>query len=313
MHFLVTGGAGFIGTWVLRELQQRGAPAVVLDIGQPPARWPRVLGPQASAVRLIQGSLLDRTLLGRLLDEEKITHVIHLAALLTPACQQDPWEGFQVNVSGSVALFEAVRQRAGQICGIAYASSVAVFGHEPDHALPAGPGPVAPVEAALPPTFYGAFKKSVEWIADQYWRHFQIPSVGLRPQVVYGPEREVGLTAGPSLAARAAARGEPYTLGYTGRIGYDYVEDVARAFVRSALEAPAGAHVADLEGAPATMEEVMAAIAAAAPGAEKRLSIQGPPLPANLPPRPRYLSGLFPDWQSTSLHEGMRRTVAFYA
>ena len=120
------------------------------------------------------------------------------------------------------------------------------------------------------------------------------------------------MTAGPSLAARAAARGEPFTLGYTGRIGYDYVEDVARAFVRAALEAPEGAHVADLDGAPATMDEVVAAIAAAAPGSAARLTIHGPPLPANLPTTPQFIGALLPEWKSTSLREGMRRTVEFY-
>src|SRR5262249_19714546 len=133
-----------------------------------------------------------------------ITHVIHLAALLTPACQADPWEGCRVNVLGSVALFEQIRKRGSQIRGFAYASSVAVFGEEPDDSgreLAAGVAGVAGVAAVAgdqPPTFYGAFKKSVELLAEQYWRHYKIGSLGIRPQVAYGPERDLGLTAGPS-------------------------------------------------------------------------------------------------------------------
>lgn len=280
---LVTGGCGFIGTWVVRELLGRGLRVVVLDAGARPARWERVIGAA-----------------------HHVTHVIHLAALLTPACQADPFESCGVNVLGSVALLEQIRVSAQQIRGFSYASSVAVFGDEPDHASGASDAGNHPL------TFYGAFKKSVELIAEQYWRHFQIASVGIRPQVAYGPEREVGLTAGPSLAARAAARGAAFTISYTGRVGYDYVEDVARAFVRGALETPRGAHIVDLAGEAAEVEEVIAAIDAAVPGAAKRLSVNGPPIPAHAPPHPRHIGTLFPDWKTTSLAEGMRRTVEFY-
>jgi len=136
--------------------------------------------------------------------------------------------------------------------------------------------------------------------------------VGIRPQVVYGPEREIGLTAGPSLAARAAARGETYEIGYTGRVGYDYVEDVARAFVRAALETPAGAQVIDLPGALADLDEVIAGIVTAEPAAAGRITASGPPIPFHAPPHPRFISELYPDWTSTSLAEGLRRTVEYY-
>ena len=150
-----------------------------------------------------------------------------------------------------------------------------MFGDEPDHAS----GLVDVVSGPL--TFYGAFKKSAELIAEQYWRHFQIASVGIRPQVAYGPERDVGLTAGPSLAARAAARGEGFCINYTGRVGYDYVEDVARAFVRGALETPQGAPVVDVPGEAADVDQVIAAIAAIAPDAAPKLSVHGPSIPAH--------------------------------
>ncbi len=303
---LVTGGCGFIGTWVVRELLRRGLRVVVLDACGRPERWQRVLGAGGEHVPLVQGSLLDRELLARVFAEHRVAHVIHLAALLTPASQADPWEGCRVNVLGSVALFEQVRLCANRIQGVSYASSVAVFGDEPDHA-----GGVA-AQGEQPITFYGAFKKSVELIAQQYWRHFKIPSVGIRPQVAYGPERSVGLTAGPSLAARAAARGEAFCISYTGRVGYDYVEDVARAFVRGALETPPGAPVIDLAGEIADVDQIIAAIGAAVPEAASKISVSGPPIPAHAPPRPRFIPTLYPDWTTTPLAEGIRRTVDFY-
>jgi nucleoside-diphosphate-sugar epimerase len=303
---LITGGGGFIGNWVVREALDRGLRVVVFDVGDRPPRWQRVLGVRAAAVPLVRGNLLDRELLGRVLDEHHVTHVIHLAALLTPACQQDPFEGARVNVLGSVALFEEVRTRAAQIRGFSYASSVAVFGGEPDHADD------APHSGNRPPTFYGAFKRALEDIAEQYWRHFQIASVGIRPQVAYGPERDVGLTAGPSMAARAAARGEAFTIRYSGRVGYDYVGDIATAFVRAAIETPRGAEVVDLPGQQATVGEIIAEIDRVVPGAKATLSVDGPLIPAHAPPKARFISALFPDWQTTSLADGIRRMVEFY-
>jgi len=303
---LVTGGCGFIGTWVIRELLQKDLRVVVLDVSARPPRWDRVIGKRSHEITLVQGNLFDCDLLSRTFAEDQVTHVIHLAALLTPACQTDPWEGCRVNVLGTVALLERIRLSAGRIKGFSYASSVAVFGDEPDHASSAMDGENRPV------TFYGAFKKTTELIADQYWRHFKIASVGIRPQVVYGPERDVGLTAGPSLAARAAAQGETFSISYTGRVGYDYVEDVAHAFVRGALETPPGTHLVDLPGEVVDIDKVLSAILATVPEASSRLSAQGPIIPTHAPPHPRFISTLYPDWKTTSLSEGMRRTIGFY-
>lgn len=299
---LVTGGCGFIGTWVLHELLKRDVTPVVVDNQPAPARWQRVLGKDLARVERADASLQDPAALQTAIERHQVTHLIHLAALLTPACQQDPWLGCQVNILGSTAVFEAAR-RSGQIRAISYASSYAVYGPEAaDDAL----------STNRPPTFYGAFKQSVDLIAEQYWRHFGIASVAVRPHVVYGPERDVGLTAGPSLAARAAVTGETYTIGYTGTVGYDYVEDVARAFVRSAFECPPGAAVVDLPGEHATTEQFANAIAAVVPEAASRINVDGPLIPSNLPPQPNYISTLFPDWRATPISEGVKKTIEFY-
>ena len=309
MHdsILVTGGGGFIGTWVLRELLLRGLRPVVFDVQKHDERWQRILGDDSRKIAFVSGNLRDRPLLHRTADAHRVSQIIHLAALLTPKCQEDPFAGCEVNVLGSVALFELARASAGQIKGISYASSYAVYGPEADDRT-------LGLTAAdnRPPSFYGAFKLAVDSIAQQYWRHFGIASVGIRPHVAYGPERTVGLTAGPSEACRAAALGESYSINYTGRVGYDYVEDVARAFVQSALETPCGSVVVDLPSQLATTEEFVKVIDHVVPGAGQRLRIDGPSIPSNIPPKPHYISELFPDWRATTLEEGVRRTVEFY-
>ena len=304
---LVTGGGGFIGTWVLRELLSRGLRPIAFDVQKNDERWQRVIGDGAAQIPFVSGSLLDRELLQRTCDEHGVTHLIHLAALLTPQCQQDPWSGCQINVLGSVALFELVRANAGRIKGISYASSYAVYGPEADDEANG-------ITSAdnRPPSFYGAFKLAADSIAEQYWRHFGIASVGIRPHVVYGPERTQGLTAAPSLAARAAAFGESFNVDYRGCVGYDYVEDVARAFVRAALETPPGHHIVDLPSQSATTEEFVATIACVVPEAASRLTVNGAEIPSNIPPQPHFISELFPDWRPTTLEEGVRKTVEFY-
>ena len=299
---LVTGGSGFIGTWVLRELLNYGARTVVIDNQKMPARWERVLGDRAGDVAWSDASLSSCDELQKVIEQHQVTHLIHLAALLTPACQQDPLLGCHVNVMGSTTVFEAAR-RSGRVGSVSYASSYAVYGPESG---------AESRDLNRPPSFYGAFKQAVDLIAEQYWRQFGIASVAIRPHVVYGPEREIGLTAGPSLACRAAARGEAFSIGYTGCVGYDYVEDVARAFVRGAIECPPGATVADLPGEQATTEQFLRFIDAFAPESIGTIGISGPAIPANIPPHPKYITELFSDWQTTSLPDGVRQTIEFY-
>lgn len=304
---LVTGGSGFIGSWVLRELLALGARVIAFDRQPNETRWQKVIGADVTRIALVAGNLQDRDLLQKISEECQVTHLIHLAALLTPDCQRDPFVGCEVNVMGSVALFELARASGGRIKGISYASSYGVYGPEADDQA-------LGLKAAenRPPSFYGAFKLAADLIAEQYWRHFQIASVGIRPHVVYGPERIVGLTAGPSQAARAAALGQPYTINYTGNVGYDYVEDVARAFVRSALETPPGSTIVDLPSELATTAQFVDVIERVVPGAGKLINIDGPAIPSNIPPQPHYISELFPDWRATSIEEGVRATVDFY-
>ena len=305
---LVTGGSGFIGTWVLRDLLDRNVSVVSLDSQSAPDRWKRLLGPRAGAIHEARASLLDRDQLRAVIDQHGVTQIIHLAALLTPACQQDPWLGCQVNVLGTTAVFDAARL-SGRIRSLSYASSFAVYGPE----VVSNPeGDFSDRPRNRPPSFYGAFKQAADLIAEQYWRHFGIASFAIRPHVVYGPERDQGLTAGPSLACRAAARGETYSIGYRGRVGYDYVKDVATAFVRGTFECPEGATIVDLPGEQVSTDQFISTIESVFPETAGLIQVSGPEIPANIPPDPQYISQVLTDWRTTSLVDGIRQTIEFY-
>src|SRR5207249_86621 len=107
-------------------------------------------------------------------------------------------------------------------------------------------------------------------------------------------------------------RGEAHTINYTGRVGYDYVEDVARAFVQAAFSPPPGSTVVDLPSQLTTTEELVRVMERVIPGAASLVTVCGAAIPANIPPQPRYISELYPDWRVTTLEEGIRKTVEFY-
>src|SRR5205814_1347025 len=118
-----------------------------------------------------------------------------------------------------------------------------------------------------PRTLYGVFKVANEGTASVYWADEGVASVAIRPFVVFGPGRDQGLTSGPTLAMSAAARGEPYRIGFGGRTELHYAPDVARGFVAAARSETAGAFAYDFPGAPVAVADVVAHIEAEVPEA----------------------------------------------
>ena len=248
-----------------------GDDVVGYDLGDDTARLRLVLGDDTDRVAVVRGDVTDVEALERVLDEREITRVVHLAALQVPFVRANPPLGMRVNVAGTVNVFEAVSKRLDRIPGVAYASSTAVY---------SAVGPLACARVGRhhrPGTLYGVSKLADEGMARVYAADAGLPSIGLRPYVVYGPGRDQGMTSGPTMAMLAAARGEPYAIGYAGTAQYDYAPDVARAFVMAASARPAGAAVYNPPGASASVEEVVATIRAVVPDAA--ITWGGEPLP----------------------------------
>ena len=188
-RFLVTGALGCIGAWTCALLAEEGVHVVGFDYGTDTRRLRLVTGPE---IPLVQGDIVDGKALARLLDEHAITHVIHLAALLLPQIKPDPPYGTAVNVGGTVNVFDAAKTRG---IAVAYASSAAVYSKVDDTGVP------VPNDAVgHPVTFYGVHKQACEGMASVFWSEEGVPSIGIRPYVVYGPGRDHGLTASPTLA-----------------------------------------------------------------------------------------------------------------
>jgi nucleoside-diphosphate-sugar epimerase len=118
-----------------------------------------------------------------------------------------------------------------------------------------------------PINHYGVHKQANEGAARVYWRDDHLASVGLRPHIVYGPGRDHGMTAGPTLAMVAAVRGEPYQIPFGGRAQFQYAPDAAQLFIDAAHSPGEGASVRNLGGPSEHVADVIAAIEAAVPEA----------------------------------------------
>jgi UDP-glucuronate 4-epimerase len=298
-RFLVTGVLGCIGAWVAGTLVREGVGIVGYDLGEERHRLELVLEPnELQRVTLVRGDITDLGSLEAALDEHEVTHVIHLAAMQVPFARADPVRGARVNVVGTVNVFEAVKRRLDRIRGLAYASSAAVHGADDGRS-------VAEDAHGVPGTHYGVHKQANEGTARVYWRDDGVPSVGLRPYVVYGPGRDQGLTAAPTLAMEATARGEGFHIPFGGRAQLHYAPDVARAFVDAARESDEGAVVANIGGPAVDMAEVVRAIEAAAPEVAGRITFDDVPLPF-----PEEFAAVARPPRLTPLAAGVSETIA---
>jgi nucleoside-diphosphate-sugar epimerase len=310
MTTLVTGAFGCIGSWVVRGLVAEGERPVALDAGEDPWRLRMIAGDDVdAAATLVRGDITDRDGLVEVLRTYGVRRIIHLAAWQVPRCRQDPAGGALVNVVGTANVFEAARAAAGQVERVVYVSSAAVFG--PATLYP--PGPLRDDAPTHPTTHYGVYKVANEETARIYWEEHRMRSSGFRPLAVYGPGRDVGVTAAPTLAMKAAVLGRPFEIRWGGSTDLIYVEDVARALIKASRATLDRARVYNLHGSAVALAEVVRLIETAWPAAKGLITQVETPMPfASALDDTRYQRELGPA-PPTALVDGVRRTLDEFA
>ena len=275
--YLVTGGMGCIGAWALYYLQRNGKRAVNFDLSKDRHRIDWLMGAEEQQdITFVQGDLRDTDAVKAVFAAHNITRVIHLAALQVPFCRANPVLGAQVNVTGTVNIFEAARESG--VGHIAYASSIGVYG--PPSEFP--PGLIANDAPQHPRTLYGAYKVCNEQTAKVYFHDIGISSTCLRPYTVYGVGRDQGLTSEPTHALVAAAKGQPYTIGFGGTMQFQHAADVARQFILAAEQPLDGAYGFNLGGEPVSVGDFVAIAKSILPGAEIASDGYDPALPGRI-------------------------------
>ena len=258
-RWLVTGALGCIGAWSCRQQVRDRHIVVCFDLGEDRHRPGLVMSSEEfAAVEYVPGDIADLGALERVLADRDVSHVLHLAAMLVPLAAADPPRGALVNVVGTVNVFEAVKRHG--VPDRAYASSAAAYDR-------ADGIRVAEDADGHPATHDGVHKLANEGTARIYWQDDGVRSVGLRPHVVYGPARDHGMTAGPTLAMAAAVRGERYEIPFGGRAQFQYAPEVAAMFIEAACRPGDGAAVRNVGGPSVHVTDVIAAIETVLPEA----------------------------------------------
>ena len=311
MTYLVTGGAGFIGSHVAEALLNRGDRAIVIDNFND-YYDPAIKRQNAARLRqyenclIIEGDIRDAALVDRLFAEHSITHVAHLAALagVRESVKQTRLY-MEVNVSGTLNLLEA--SKAADIAQFVLASTSSVYGKT--KVLPF----VETDKADRPLAAYPASKRAAELLAHTYHNLAAMPVTALRFFNVYGPAGRPDMM--PWRLMEATQTGDEIKLFNGGDIRRDwtYIADTV-AGVLAALDKPLGYEIINLGcGAPISLSEFVEIIEEFA---GKRINTVSVPTPPSDPPitfcdnsKARELLGFAP---SVTIREGLRQTWEWY-
>jgi len=232
-RYLITGGAGFIGSHLVRELVSRGEEVRVLDNFVTGKRENLLSGTQAP--EMFVGSVDDPTLVNQAM--QGVEFVLHQAALgSVPRSVEDPLASHAANLTGTLVLLEAAK-RAG-VRRFVYASSSSVYGDTPQ--LPKHEGlPTVPLSP------YAVTKLGGELYCGVFHRIYGLQTVSLRYFNVFGP----GQSPDSQYAAviprfmTALSRSESPIIYGDGKQSRDftYIDNVVQANLLSCTASPAAA------------------------------------------------------------------------
>ena len=269
---LVTGGTGFIGSYAVADLLDRGHDAVAYDISTDTEILEQLGVAEETTVR--RGDLADPTDVVRAVEDTGATRIVHLGALLTTTARENPRAAAEVNIMGTNNVFEAARTLDDQVKRVAWASSAAVYA--PPHNYDAEW--VNEDELVYPDTLYGATKEYNEHQARVYHGDYGLDHVALRPTVAYGPYRETGGSAFLANIIEKPALGESYSVEYGDQaIDWQHVEDIAQAFRRAAFtpEEDLTQRVYNVRGVLATVQKAADTVRGIMPDADIEVSGEG--------------------------------------
>lgn len=216
---IVTGGAGFIGGTIARQLVEMGVEVVVIDNHQP----------DFHVAHVIKGGIEFPTSWDAV-PTMRYDAIIHLAARTSVLTSiKDPDGTFTSNVLGSHNVLEFARRH--EIPSVVLASTNAAVG------IGAGAGLIRSTTPLMPLTPYGSTKAAVEMLASAYHHSYDISTSLFRLTNVYGPRMWKKDSVIPRLFRHTFNEATFSIYGDGKQVrDYVYVEDVANAFITAAAE-----------------------------------------------------------------------------
>jgi UDP-glucose 4-epimerase len=224
---LVTGGAGFIGSELVRQLAAKHFRVTVVDnlVNGKRENLDGVLGPD---VELIAADIRDAELMASLF--HRVDLAFHLACLGVRHSIHSPGENHAVNATATLELLNLAKK--SRIKRFVYVSSSEVYGT-------AGATPITEEHPTLPTTVYGASKLAGECYTRAFWETYRYPTVVIRPFNAYGPRCHHEGDSGeviPKFMLRCMA-GKPMVIFGDGTQTRDFtfVSDTARGILTGGL------------------------------------------------------------------------------
>ena len=178
-RILVTGGAGFIGSHLVRQLCARGRDVRVLDSFDPQVHGESRPPFAAEAAECVTGDVRDAHTVAKCLDG--VDRVVHLAAAVGIGQSMYQVKHFvDVNCNGTAVLWDEVLKLGGRIEKVVVASSMSIYGE-------GDPGLTGECHPLRPTSVYAVTKRDQEELSLSLGRAYGIPTVALRFFNVYGP------------------------------------------------------------------------------------------------------------------------------
>jgi len=254
MAYLVTGGTGFIGSRVVRDLVKADEKVVIYDLFPDETNLKYLLSEEERAgINIVRADLTDLPCIIHTAEENNVEKIIHLAAILPDACATNPLLGLKVVSEGTINILETAR-----ILGlkkVVWPSSVAIFGPPQKYAKE-----YLPNDSLYGPFgVYGACKALNETIAAHYFDQFDVDVTAIRYSAVYGFARRT-----PGVWTRVCQElMENPALGKPSRVPFGddvpdwlYVDDAARATLMAANTPRTKSRAYNISGELRSMKEV---------------------------------------------------------
>lgn len=302
-RYLVTGGAGFIGSHLTTELLHRGHEVVVLDdlSGSVRERVP-------PGAEFVLGSVTDDTLVASLFTDWRLDGVYHIAAFAAEAISHAAKRyNYMINVIGSINLINASIRTGVEFFG--FASSVAVYGH--------GRTPMRESDSPEPADSYGLSKLTVERELALTARSYGLAYTAFRMHNIYGEWQNMRDPYRNAVAIflNQILRGEPITVYGDGQQlrAFTYVRDIVPVLA-GAGELPSAWGKVFNVGASRTTT-----VLALAEQVRHAMGVPGHPI-SHLPARGEVAAAytdttrgrrVLGDWSEASLEDGLARTAAW--